>query len=177
MTRTETISHCQVEVPLFEEPAAISEIIEHFPSAAEGTRVTDAMVSSVISVDPDMEIARLIRIFVEHGISGAPVVDTEGRPLGIVSKSDVIRALAENLSGTALAATFEPIARRRVRDIMMPLVIFVGEDVSIARAAAVMAYEQIHRVLVVDQTRKVVGIVSSIDVLAWLARNDGFVVP
>ena len=45
---------------------------------------------------------------------------------------------------------------------------------SIARAAALMSYERVHRVVVLSPSRAVVGIVSAMDVLRWLARNDGY---
>jgi predicted transcriptional regulator len=169
----------------------VSDIVDLLPSAASTAAVTEAMVRIVLGVHPDMDIPQLMRLLVERGISGVPVVDPEGKPLGMVSKTDILRELCENpgaARGTRSdddnidAASnpelpFGPYAGRRVRHIMTPLTISVGENASIARAAAVMAYEKVHRVMVVDLAGNVVGIVSSIDVLRWLACHDGYAIP
>jgi CBS domain-containing protein len=169
----------------------VSDIVELLPSAAQAAPVTAAMVRTVVCVDPEMGVAELMRLFVEQGISGAPVVDADGRSVGVVSKTDIVRELCENPDAARLGMTgagdldaasglefpLEHYPRRRVRHIMTPLAIFVDETASIARAAAIMAYERVHRVLVVDRAARVVGLVSTIDVLRWLARHDGYAVP
>jgi CBS domain-containing protein len=63
-----------------------------------------------------------------------------------------------------------------VGDIMTPVTFTLTEDASVSRAAALMAFERVHRVPVVDAGGKVVGIVSALDVLGWLGREDGYVV-
>jgi CBS-domain-containing membrane protein len=64
----------------------------------------------------------------------------------------------------------------RVRDIMMPCVLRISEGASIDEAAALMASEGVHRIVVVAASKRVVGMVSALDVLKWLARQDGFIV-
>ena len=65
------------------EHTAIIEMVERLPSPAQRTRVTEAMTVPVVSVEPKMEIPEPLRLFVERGVSGAPVVDVDGTPLGI----------------------------------------------------------------------------------------------
>lgn len=124
------------------------------------------MRSPVVCVEPHQEARALCGVFMEHGISGAPVVDSFGRPVGMVSKTDVVRWNCER-SGVR-----EP----TVAELMVPKPVCVKSSESIARAAAVMAFEGVHRVPIVDGSGHIVGIVSSIDVLAWLAREHGYVV-
>jgi CBS domain-containing protein len=184
--------HPPEEEPLGPEVRAfVSDIVELLPSAAQSTPVTAAMVRTVVCVGPELDVAELMRLFVEQRISGAPVIDADGKPIGVVSKTDIVRELCENpdaaRTGVApereldAASDFEfPLesyAGRCVRHIMTPLAILVDETSSVARAAAIMAYERVHRVVVVDRTGHVVGLVSSIDVLRWLARHDGYAVP
>ena len=89
----------------------------------------------------------------------------EGRPLGVASKTDVLRGLGSDD------------ADARAADIMTPVTLAMPEHASIARAAALMAYEKVHRVVVIGPRGNVVGLVSTIDVLRWLAREDGYAIP
>lgn len=164
----------------------------HPPGPAESTAVAELMTRDVVTVEPELAVEALTAIFLERGISGAPVVDPGGRPIGIVSKTDVIRD--RFFSGESV--DFTPVDLRRggvrapldpglhvqesgpvVREVMTPLAFAMPEDASIARASALMALEGVHRVVVVDHRGKVSGILSSLDVLRWLARSEGYAVP
>lgn len=62
----------------------------------ESVRVSDIMVAPVHTVPPDLTVAGLIRLLLTDQITGAPVVSAEGRLLGVVSSSDVLRALLDD---------------------------------------------------------------------------------
>ena len=83
--------------------------------------------------------------------------------LGVVSKTDLLRH----------GVTPEG----RVRDIMTSVSFTLHEDQSLSKASALMAYEGIHRLPVVDAAGKVVGLLSSLDILHWLACKTGNSVP
>ena len=53
-------------------------------------RAKDIMTTEVVTVKEDTTVGEIGRIFIEKGISGAPVVDDEGRLLGIVTEHDLI---------------------------------------------------------------------------------------
>jgi len=151
------------------------------------------MTRDVVKVDPDMGVEALTGIFLERGISGAPVVDRKGRAIGIVSKTDVLRdRFARGDSGeldkpqlhrSGIEAPLdpglhvEPEQGPSVRDVMTPLAFALPETASVARASALMALEGVHRLIVIDAQGDVVGILSSLDVLRWLAVNEGYVLP
>jgi hypothetical protein len=63
------------------------------------------------------------------------------------------------------------IARATVADIMMPIVFALPENATVTKAAALMAYEGVHRVPVVSSGGQVVGVLSSLDILGWLAST------
>ena len=126
-------------------------------------------------------------MFVDRRISGAPVVDDAGRPIGIVSKSDLVRSRVEdgvpsmddawrpeNAFGEA-GFHLLPASAGCVADIMMPLAFTLPEDATLSQAAAIMAHEGVHRVPVIAGDG-VVGIVSAMDVVKWLANHDGYAV-
>jgi CBS domain-containing protein len=64
-----------------------------------------------------------------------------------------------------------------VKDIMTPMSFTLDENHSISKASALMAYEGVHRLPVVDATGKVVGLLSSLDILHWLACKTGNSIP
>ncbi len=159
------------------------ELIEALPRVAHRTPVGRAMEKATFLVGPDMTLLELMRLFVDMGAHAAPVVDERGEPIGVVSKADVFVELAErpqNLrpSGVYRATTpgstrWESVSPPLVRDIMTPLSTVVFEETSLADAAALIAHRRIHPLPVLDEQGQVAGILSSIDVLRWLARNDG----
>jgi len=134
--------------------------------SADRTRVAEIMTSPVVCVDVHQDVPALCAVFIERGIGGAPVVDTAGRPVGMVSKTDLVR----------LGCDTDANRRRTVSEIMEPVPVCVKTNESVARAAAVMAFENVHRVPVVDSSGLIVGIVSSLDILGWMAREHGYVV-
>lgn len=163
------------------------------PGPAEKTPISEVMSTHPVCVPPDLGVEALTTLFLERGISGAPVVDSAGRTLGIVSKTDVLRDYADRgdtaemgkpaLSSGGIVAELDRgmhIERRKdatVRDVMTPLAFTLPETASIARASALMAIEGVHRVPVVSEAGKVVGILSALDVLRWLSKSEGYSVP
>jgi len=59
-------------------------------------KVREIMVTEVLTVTPDTPVRRLTRLLADEEISGAPVVNAEGRPVGVVSATDVVRLAADD---------------------------------------------------------------------------------
>jgi CBS domain-containing protein len=115
-----------------------------------------AVMSDPICVRGEVGLAALASLFAARRIGGAPVVDDDGKPIGMISRADLARC---NPRLTALEA-------------MTPGVVSLVESASVADAAALMATKEIHRVVVVSRSGHVVGIASTLDVARWLASND-----
>lgn len=144
----------------------------------------DVMTTEVATVDADWPVDRLLELFANRGISGAPVVDEDGQPVGVVSLADVARngAVSERRSREERAAFFRESLERllareeverfhpesddqaKVGDIMTPVVFAVEENASVQEVAAMMTTGRIHRVLV-KRGGKLTGIVSALDLL------------
>ena len=133
-------------------------------SDAARTPLATVMTGDVICVRPGLAIDTLAALFIDRGIAGAPVVDETGRAIGVVSKSDLVQAALEREEGT-------------VADIMMPIAFTLPETASLSHAAALMAFEGVHRLPVVASDGTIVGIVSAMDVVRWVAECDGSVMP
>lgn len=148
---------CEFEDPAGSEPPRRRA---RRPTDGDRTPLSAVMTGDIVCVTPDLPVDSLVALLVDRGFSGVPVVDSASKPVGVVSKSDLV---AGDRSGV-------------VRDIMMPIAFTLPESASLSHAAALMAYENIHRVPVVAADGAVVGIVSSMDIVRWVAEQDGYVV-
>jgi len=162
---------CEVEPETSPDPLLQSEIclVPEPENPANRTPVSEIMTTHVVCVSPDLPVRELERLLLETGISGVPVVDAEGRPIGMVSKTDLVR---RHSRPPGLVGDFE-----LVRDVMITLAFCLPANESVARAAALMAFETVHRVPVVGSRGQVIGLVSPLDILRWLARGSGYVMP
>jgi CBS domain-containing protein len=158
-----------------------------------GQSVADVMTADVVCVRGDLSLRDLLRVFLERGVSGVPVVEKDGveeRPIGVVSKTDVVRILEgggrsrtveiAGRDGEAYevhAGAMPSLDEACVRDVMTPTTLALPGETPIERAAAVMSYEGMHRLPVTSMSGAIVGLVSSIDIMRWLARRAGYIVP
>ena len=112
-------------------------------------RVHDLMTKSVVTTERNSSIEEVRRLLEEHGVGAIPVVDQVGQPVGIVSSTDLIRDVDPG-------SPVEMVMTEEVYTVPQ------YDDVSIA--ARVMRNHKIHRVVVTHE-KKVVGVLSSFDLL------------
>lgn len=62
-------------------------------TAADRTPLSEVMTRDVLCVLPDLDLGELTALLLELNIGGAPVVDDAGFPIGVVSRSDLVRSL------------------------------------------------------------------------------------
>lgn len=139
------------------------------------------MNRGVIAVPTTMDLRDLAKLFLEKGITGAPVVDEEGHLAGVVSQTDLIYYNMTRDDELVLDSSFYQTARMEGRhipkgfqiedcntgcvgDVMTPVVHSVTERASVDSVAKMMTRQHIHRVIV-RNGRKVTGIISALDVL------------
>lgn len=144
--------------------------------------VAEVMTRDVLCVREDLSLESVLCLFVERGFKSLPVLDGEGALVGMISESDVVadvHAAAGTGEHTAPAAgPLEPgmgqrDAVRTVADVMAPAALSVREDDPVTQAAAWMADGAVHRLAVLSSDGRVVGLLSAVDVLAWLASAGG----
>ncbi|MCX8171829.1 MAG: CBS domain-containing protein, partial [Candidatus Bathyarchaeota archaeon] len=113
-------------------------------------KVGDIMNRNVITAKPSDEIEGVAAKLVEKGIDHLPVIDDEGKLVGIVTSWDLARAIAYN--------------RRRLDEIMTRKVITAFENESIDVVVRRMAQHNISGVPVVDAMNRVIGILTTDDI-------------
>ena len=120
--------------------------------------ITQVMTRPAVVLQPDMTVGQARALLDERGIHGAPVVDLEQRAIGMMSRGDLA---AEPVDAT-------------LGDVMVCFAFTLPTRASLGQAAALMAYEGVHRVVVTDDVGQVVGVVSAIDVAAWVGEQAGY---
>jgi CBS domain-containing protein len=124
------------------------------------TVVSDLMTSTVVTVSPITSMGRVLEILESHAISAVPVVD-EGRLIGIVSTTDLVPVVAMHMNNDH---------ELFVKDVMHSPVLTTTPSSPIEEAGRRMAAGRVHRLVVVDDRERVVGILSARDVLEEAKR-------
>lgn len=145
-------------------------------------KVQDIMRRDVITVGPETPLKEVARLLVEHRISGLPVVDPEGRVLGVVSEGDLVakergaeierpRLLGALLGGNRAKALLGKVEARTAGDAMTAPPITIEPGAPVRAAAALMVERQVNRLPVVEDGR-LVGIITRADIVRTFVRSD-----
>ena len=138
------------------------------------------MTSPVVSVAPDATVLQAVQIMLQRRISGLPVIDKDGRLVGMVTEGDLLRRVEtgtqrrrprwlEFLLGPGrLADEYTRTHGRKVNDVMTPDPLSVAEDAALEEIVKLMEKRQIKRVPVL-RSEQVIGIVTRANLLHALA--------
>jgi CBS-domain-containing membrane protein len=150
-------------------------------------QATQTPISELIHKHPhcateQQSVGELVALFLDTGISAVPVLDNHGKPIGFVSKTDVLRQLKvpHTAASGALDNSVQPwwdadrLSQLTVKAIMTPAVYTCLPTTTVADATAAMAFEGMHHLPVVEDSGKLVGMISALDVLDWFARQAGY---
>ena len=143
---------------------------------------SDVMTIRVITVAPNTRVPEVARLLLQHRISAVPVVNPEGRVVGIVSEGDLIRRaetggerpqswwLTLMTGSDELAHEYVKSHGMEAADVMTSDVVSVRRDTPVGEIARLIERRRIKRVPVIEDGR-LVGIVSRADLLRGLAAT------
>jgi CBS domain-containing protein len=137
---------------------------------AAGT-AADLMTPNLVSLRDTATLAEAVSLLTDKGISGAPVIDDAGRPVGVLSRGDIVTHDRQRAGGSAASspeAATGDLSSTRVRDLMTPAVFSVSPDTPASKVVGEMLALQVHRLFVVDRSGVLVGVISAPDVLRHL---------
>jgi CBS domain-containing protein len=141
------------------------------------TAVKDVMTTRVIWVKKDATFREMVTALREHRVSAFPVIDDDGKVVGVVSEADLLTK--EALDGEP--GVFSGILHRRDQykargvtagDLMTAAVVAVRPEDTVEHAARLMYDRRVKRLPVTDADGRLVGIVSRTDVLSVFDRPD-----
>lgn len=151
----------------------------------ETKKARDIMKRDVITVRPDTSVEELGRLFIDKNISGAPVIDEDGRLFGIVTENDLISkekrfhiptiirifdAIIPIESDAKIEKEIRKMAASTVSDICTRDVVTVEEDTPINDIATIMTERRIHLIPVMKKGR-VAGIIGKKDFIRAIAET------
>jgi CBS-domain-containing membrane protein len=145
---------------------------------AMNTSVKEIMTTQVVAVKVDASFKEMAAALREHRVSAFPVINDEGKVIGVVSEADM---LAKEVLNADHAGTIVAMLHRReqdkadgltARDLMTHPAVTVTPDDSVEQAARLMYTLQVKRLPVIDHGGFLVGIISRTDVLAVYDRPD-----
>ena len=143
--------------------------------------VKDVMSTHPISVTKDLSFKEMAARLRELKVSGFPVLDDNGKVIGVVSEADMLvkEALGSGYHGLRgmIAAAAHRTERRKASgvtagDLMTSPAVTVAAEDTVEHAAALMYTRGLNRLPVVDAAGRLAGIISRADVLAVFDRPD-----
>ena len=149
--------------------------------------ISSVMTTEVVTFAPTDQVADAMERLVAAGIDGAPVVDEDGRVVGMLSTGDlivqnsrlhfptVISILGATIELPGSQRNFDDDVRRAlgstVRDVMQPNPITIGADDTVEEAATLLHDHDISRLPVLGDGG-LVGIVARVDILRAIIKDD-----
>jgi CBS domain-containing protein len=136
--------------------------------------VQDVMTAPAIGVAPSAEFKEMVRLMQTNGVSALPVIDEDGRPVGVVSEADLL--LKEEYVGRERVRGHKrersKASGQTAEQLMTSPAVTIGPQASLAEAARVMHERGVKRLPVVGVAGRLVGIVSRSDLLTVFLRPD-----
>jgi CBS domain-containing protein len=147
----------------------------------------DLMTPNPVSIPANALVGEAITLLTDRGFSAAPVIDEAGRPVGVISRTDILihdresggeRAGPGRPDAEGPGPADEPFRREgfqvhgvdytRVDDIMTPTVLCVAPETPARMVVDQLLRLNVHRLFVVDEGGVLVGVISAADVLRHL---------
>lgn len=151
----------------------------------ERTMVEKIMKPDVYSLPPDATVVDAMKFFVEHGISGAPVVDAEGRAVGFVSDGDIMRLLSTQSNSymdpvvmimqmRADEETYDEklanLMKMSIRDIGTKGVIGIDLHTTLPQVCRILSKNHLKKVPVLHEG-KIIGVINRSDITLYSMKT------
>ena len=145
-------------------------------------KIKEIMKRDVTSIDPDTSALDALNRLFEMQISGLPVVDSQGKLVGMFTEKDVLAYILPSYIDKVGKFTYEenPKSTKRkftqlgavkVSQLMRKQVVTTTEDTTLCEVAKIMLTHKARRLPVLDKIGKVSGIVAREDVLKAFAKE------
>lgn len=143
--------------------------------------VLDVMTPNPKSISENTTLRECAEAMRQRGIHTAPVIDDAGRPIGVISRSDIVEYWTRErnrstfhsgpLDGQSQWRPKQPGDDATARDLMNPVVFDVHQSTPIARVVEKLLALEVRCLFVTDEQGVLIGAVSVFDVLRHIAGN------
>jgi CBS domain-containing protein len=134
--------------------------------------VAQVMTPEPATIGPHASLSEAARLMSKKSLKRLPVVDADGRLLGVLGRLDILTALAAGYlpqEASPRPPSPHPVSPRTVADVMDPSVPTVLPQTLLSDVLTLLASTRVKRVVVVDTERRVVGIISDSDLVARMS--------
>lgn len=126
--------------------------------------VKDIMSSPIVTATQEESVKNIAIRMKRKQIGAMVVVDKNKKPMGIVTEGDIVRRLVTGLSGKSVSV--------KVKDVMSKPLLVIYEGKRLEEAARAMSSKKIKKLGVVDDSKRLIGIVTTSDIM----RNGGYMI-
>lgn len=149
-----------------------TETKPHVRSPKRPARAEDLMSRNPVTIRDTAPIAAALVLLIDTGFSAAPVIDEVERPVGVISRTDIVVYDRRKLEPPPGVRRPCPVAcdtgrPPRVSDLMTPEVFSVAPETPAAEVSAEMVRRNVHRLFVADRAGHLVGVISTLDLLRF----------
>jgi len=135
--------------------------------------IKDWMSKSPVTAKPATSIMKAAKLMKENGFRRLPVVDDDGRLVGIVSDRDIKEASPSKATTLDMHELYYLLSEIKVADIMTKTVISIGPEDTVEKAAVLMLRHTVGGMPVVDGANRVVGVITDSDIFKVLVSITG----
>jgi CBS domain-containing protein len=149
----------------------------------------DLMMPNPISISAKAVVQEAIAFLIDKGFSAAPVIDEAGKPIGVLSRTDILVHDRERTPSRSKVPDYyaradlveehvpdgfqvENVDRTQVRDLMTPVVLSVSPWTPAGKVVTEMLALKVHRLFVVGEGGVLVGVISALDILKHLRPEE-----
>jgi CBS domain-containing protein len=145
---------------------------DYFNNQTQNT-AKEIMSSPVITVSADCDLTQAVDLMLHHKLKRLPVVDDAGKLTGVLARLDVFRTVMSQTPDLQTFSKHHVIVRniRTVREIMEHDMETVAPDTPIETLVKIVDLHAVHRVAVVDEEGKLVGLISDKDLFATFSSR------
>lgn len=149
----------------------------------------DIMNTKVLSIGPNATVEEAVKIFSQNKISGLPVVDDNNKLIGILTERDIV-VFSSDMHVIPLISSsnwispytdvskissskrgYDLISKTQVEKVMTKKLYDVTGDISWYEIVKIMKSGKINHIPVVDNDRKLIGIITRTDMLNYMAEH------
>ncbi|MEM1634378.1 MAG: CBS domain-containing protein [Candidatus Aenigmatarchaeota archaeon] len=128
-------------------------------------KAKDIMSTQIIFANLDESLYEISKKLSSHNISGLPILDEQGKIVGIISQTDIIKFLEKFGEEKLKELKAKDIIKRRKK------LVVAKPTTSLKALLKLMIKYDVSRIPIVDENRKVIGIVSKSDIIKLLATH------
>ena len=162
------------------KPAPSKQLSRQLSKGAPN-HVGDVMTPEPVCANAGSSLRDVARLLDEYEISGLPVIDDQDRLIGVISRTDLLRRLLEGppsarrdedwldlLTADSATSVDVDVARLGTVDDLMSIdPIVARREEKLSKVARRLADERVHRVIIVDEDRHPIGILTTLDLLKY----------